>query len=52
MPETNGLKTAVKNGELSPREALDKLQSLATVSGYKSKRLVNWLRRKDDATKS
>ena len=42
--KVNGLKTAVKYGELTVEQATDKLDKLSAKSGYKSPEIVAWLR--------
>lgn len=42
--KSNGLKTAVKLGEITVAQASAKLDELAEKSGYKSPLMVAWLR--------
>jgi hypothetical protein len=45
---SNGLKTSVKYGTISPDKAREEFERLAQESGYRSKSFDNWLRRYTD----
>ena len=43
--KVTGLRSAVRYGKLTKMQALNKLEELASESGYKSPELLAWLKR-------